>query len=199
MSEKIYLKLKIVILGDSSTNKTEFLSTFSGNQEQSLTTLGLDVMNKYIQIDDMLITLVIYDTVERENFKNYVPETLKGAHGAIYLYDITNKSSFEKLKQKYINNIEGKYRDVKFIITGNKIDLNEHREVSKEEVLKFCEEKNLEHIEISSKSNDNVNACFKMLINSIVKDKSKEDLIKLYGNKDNYNICKEEENKLEKK
>ena len=38
-----------------------------------------------------------------------------------------------------------------------------------------------------------------MLINSIVKDKSKEDLIKLYGNKDNYNICKEEENKLEKK
>jgi len=82
-------------------------------------------MNKYIQIDDMLITLVIYDTVERENFKNYVPEALKGAHGAIYLYDITNKSSFEKLKQKYINNIEGKYRDVKFIITGNKIDLNE--------------------------------------------------------------------------
>ena len=156
-------------------------------------------MNKYIQIDDMLITLVIYDTVERENFKNYVPEALKGAHGAIYLYDITNKSSFEKLKQKYINNIEGKYRDVKFIITGNKIDLNEHREVSKEEVLKFCEEKNLEHIEISSKSNDNVYACFKMLINSIVKDKSKEDLIKLYGNKDNYNICKEEENKLEKK
>ena len=152
-------------------------------------------MNKYIQIDDMLITLVIYDTVERENFKNYVPETLKGAHGAIYLYDITNK----KLKQKYINNIEEKYRNVKFIITGNKIDLNEHREVSKEEVLKFCEEKNLEHIEISSKSNDNVNACFKMLINSIVKDKSKEDLIKLYGNKDNYNICKEEENKLEKK
>ena len=41
MSEKIYLKLKIVILGDSSTNKTEFLSIFSGNQEQSLTTLGL--------------------------------------------------------------------------------------------------------------------------------------------------------------
>ena len=90
-----------------------------------------------------------------------IPEALKGAHDAIYLYDITNKSSFEKLKQKYINNIEGKYRDVKFIITGNKIDLNEHREVSKEEVLKFCEEKNLEHIEISSKSNDNVNACLK--------------------------------------
>ena len=41
MSEKIYLKLKIVILGDSSTNKTKFLSTFSENQEQSLTTLGL--------------------------------------------------------------------------------------------------------------------------------------------------------------
>ena len=57
----------------------------------------------------------------------------------------------------------------------------------------------MEHIEISLKSNDDVNACFKMLINSIVKDKSKEDLIKLYGNKDNYNICKEEENKLEKK
>ena len=47
--------------------------------------------------------------------------------------------------------------------------------------MKFCEVKKVAHIEVNSKSSIDIKESFDMLIKSIIKDKTKEQLIKLYG------------------
>ena len=65
--------------------------------------------------------------------------------------------------------------------------------------MKFCELKKVEHIEVSSLLNINVTECFNMLIQSIIKDKTKEELIDRYGKIYKDENCEIENEKKKKK
>ena len=74
-------------------------------------------------------------------------------------YDITDRCSFEDLC-KWIKNIE-KYADGSIIIlSGNKLDLQEKREVSYEEGLQFAQQYGFQFFETSAKEDLNVNNLF---------------------------------------
>ena len=64
------------------------------------------------------------------------------------------------------------------------------RQVSKDMVKSFCEKYNIESIEVSSRLGTNVSKCFETLTKLIIGNKSKEELLREIGSKNNQNLNK---------
>ena len=103
---------------------------------------------------------------------------MKGADGIMYVYDITEKGSFDNLKN-WIRQSEDSTEGFKKIIVGNKSDLELDRNVPKESLQKFCDDRKLKGVEVSAKLGTNVSETFECLAKMILADKSKEEIIKV--------------------
>ena len=147
MSDNSEIRLKIILLGDSTTKKTSFISRYFGGEElsQQKATIGILIRHKSIYMRDMRINLIIVETAGQERYRSIAMNFVKSAHGAILLYDITNISTFESLQKYYIKNIEEINPNIKYIIVGNNSDLENYRSISREEVRKYCEIKNVQN------------------------------------------------------
>ena len=62
---------------------------------------------------------------------------------------------------------------------GNKCDLEEEREVSKEELEEYCKEKKIEFYETSAIKNINLKEVFNRIVDLIFQDKTDEEIIKI--------------------
>ena len=130
----------------------------------------------------MKIHLRTWDTAAQEKYQNIWKSCLRGADGVFLIYDITNRANFENLKNKYIKAVEGPPEDIKYIIVGNKMDLENARDISREEVKAFCNGKNIKEFEVSSELNINIDLCFNTLVELIIGNKSKDEFLKKKGN-----------------
>lgn len=108
----------------------------------------------------------MWDTAGQERFKALIPSYLKNAHSIILTFDITAKSTFNSLS-KWLQEIKDHVQDNVFIIvTGNKIDQKNKRQVSQEEAEKFCNERGLSYVETSAITGDGIKKLFDMITNS---------------------------------
>lgn len=93
-----------------------------------------------------------------------------------FLYDICNPLSLNTLKE-IVENIKHiiNRNNIKYILIGNKIDLEKKREVEFNEGKKYSEENNILFNEVSAKNGNNVSAIFDILSNKIFEKKKKEE------------------------
>ena len=176
--------LKFIILGDSGVGKTNLLLRYVGESfsENYIATLGIDFKMKNVIYNDVKVALQIWDTAGQERFRSITKSFLKGTDGIIFMYDISKKDSFLNLKN-WISEIDNsKLPDVKFIICGNKIDLEENRQVTEEMKKKLSKEIDSEIIEISAKKGIKIEEPFDMLINKIFNNMNKEQIFRRYAN-----------------
>ena len=128
---------KILIIGDSGVGKTGFLHRLiEGSFSESFeTTIGVDFKTKNFQVDGKKIKTQFWDTAGQERFRSITRAYIRGTQGTLLLYDITNRNTFNSLVEwlgyfkEYPNNL--------IVLLGNKCDLTERREVTKEEAQKF--------------------------------------------------------------
>jgi Ras-related protein Rab-6A len=132
---------------------------FNNEYEASI---GVDFFSKTIKYKGKTIKLQIWDSAGQEKFRSLIPNYIRGSSLVFIVYDITNKKSFDNLQTwiDFVNNIENS----NIVILGNKVDLDSQRQVTTEEVEKFCEEKNYEFYEVSAKEDNNLN---NMLFHSV--------------------------------
>lgn len=116
---------KYVIVGDSSVGKSSLLVRFTDNyfQESWLPTIGVDFKIRNFEMNGKSIKANIWDTAGQERFKNITRVYYKGAHSAILVYDITDKQTFENIRQWYNEVKEMAGDNVKYVLVGNKNDL----------------------------------------------------------------------------
>ena len=176
------INLKILILGDSSVGKTTLLLKYVDGYFPTIyvATIGVEFKVKKINVNGIDLNLQIWDTAGQERFRGVTRNFMKGADGIIYAYDITKKSSFDSLKNWIIQSEESTV-GFKKIIIGNKTDLESERVVSKEAFQKFCQNKNIQGIEVSAKNGNNVDKCFELIAKLIIEGKTKEQLIEKYS------------------
>ena len=146
------INLKILILGDSSVGKTSLLLKYADGYFPTIyvATIGVEYKIKQININGLDINLQIWDTAGQERFRSITRNFMKGADGIMYVYDITQKSSFDNIKN-WIRDSEESTEGFQKIIVGNKCDLELDRSVSKELLQKLCDDKKLKCIEASAK------------------------------------------------
>ena len=180
-SKEDQINLKILILGDSSVGKTSLLLKYTDGYFPTIyvATIGVEYKIKKITINNININLQIWDTAGQERFRSITQSFIKGADGILYVYDITQKKTFDDLKT-WISQSEESAEGFKKIIVGNKVDLEEERVISKEKLKKFCDDRNIQGFEVSAKIGKNLSECFEALAKLIVGDKTKDELIQTY-------------------
>ena len=172
VNEKYDQKIKVMIIGETEVGKTALITKYTRDMfgGHYLTTIGIDFQNKYININGKTIKMEIWDTAGQERFRNIAKNYFQTSDGFLLVYDTTNKKSFEKLnywtEQISLNAEE----NTKYIVVGNKSDLEGKRQVDKEEGEKFAKENKVQFYETSAKTGLNVNKVFELLAKEIIDD-----------------------------
>jgi Ras-related protein Rab-2A len=137
--------------------------------------MGADISMKTIDFEGKTIALQLWDFNGEERFKALLPVYARGSAGGILMYDITRKESLEKAYDWLIifknSVIEGNI-NVPIILVGGKLDLYERRAVSFDSASSFGQINKLtDYIECSSKTGQNVDLVFNMIVNDILKSR----------------------------
>ena len=172
MSQENFDELyKIVLIGDSGVGKSNILSRYIHDEFSidTKTTVGVEFGSKIITISNKKLKIQLWDTAGQEKFKAVTNIYYKGAKGALIIYDITRRETFENIN-KWILELKNNEDNVIIILIGNKSDLEENREVDYDIGKNFAEENNMIFFETSALSGrgvDNVfnNTCQKIYEN----------------------------------
>ena len=171
-------RCQILLIGDSSVGKTSLIQRYANGifKEEYLATCGLDLYTKHEIINNMNVLVNLWDTAGQERFKSLTPNYFKNAEGVILTYDITKTESFENLKY-WMNSIETNLGDKKIfipiIIVGNKLDMEDMREITKENADNLSKEYNYKYFETSAKTGEGVDDAFRDLVNQILEKSDK--------------------------
>ena len=187
------IKLKILIIGDSNVGKTSMLLNYTDNYfpESHLATIGVEYKVKKITTNKYNITLQIWDTAGQERFRSITKSFFRNTNGILFVYDITSRKSFQSVKD-WIKDSEMHDSGFEKVLCGNKVDLEQQRQVKIDELKEFGMKKKIDVIETSAKSNINIDESFKKLIDLILSNKSEEEIQKEFGikNKNDINLTK---------
>ena len=149
-------KYKLIFLGDQGVGKSCILNRFMNGTftEEYQATIGLDFQSKNVQIDNQDIHLLLYDTAGQEKFRSLIPMYTRDANIILLVYEVTSKDSFLHLNH-WLNDLTTVKKDeVIFVVVGNKTDLEDKREVSREEGEQFAKDNDYLFAEVSAKTGE---------------------------------------------
>ncbi|PIK41000.1 putative GTPase-like isoform X1 [Apostichopus japonicus] len=127
----------------------------------------IDFKIRTIELDGKKIKLQIWDTAGQERFRTITTAYYRGAMGIMLVYDITNQKSFDNIRNWIRNIEEHASADVEKMILGNKCDMDDKRQVSKEKGEKLAIEYGIKFMETSAKASINVEEAFVTLARDI--------------------------------
>ncbi|KAK8478346.1 hypothetical protein V6N13_144552 [Hibiscus sabdariffa] len=155
--------IKLLLIGDSGVGKSCLLLRFSDGSFTTsfITTIGIDFKIRTIELDGKRIKLQIWDTAGQERFRTITTAYYRGAMGILLVYDVTDESSFNNIRN-WIRNIEQHASDnVNKILVGNKADMDESkRAVPTSRGQALADEYGIKFFETSAKTNLNVEEVF---------------------------------------
>jgi len=182
-------KFKLVFLGEQSVGKTSLITRFMYDSFDNTyqATIGIDFLVKTVTVRGRSVRLQLWDTAGQERFRSLIPCYIRESGLALVVYDITYRPSFD-LTSKWIDEIRGERgNDVIIMLIGNKVDLEEKRQISTEEGKKKAVELKALFMETSAKNGYNVKEVFNRVVMEIpddeVQNKGKEEQIKLIAEK----------------
>ncbi len=168
-AEEYEMMIKVILIGDSGVGKTNIMSKYLKNQfmENSKATVGVEFGSKLFNHQGHKIKAQIWDTAGQEKYNSLTSSYYRGAQGALVVYDITQKDSFEKV-EKLVNDLREKSETkIYIILVGNKIDKEQNRIISKEEGENLAEKLKIDFCEVSAKSGDGIDNAFQKLIDKV--------------------------------
>ena len=136
---------RVCLLGDAAVGKTSLLTRFCDNsfKENYSNTIGVDFRIVTLKFKNIISKLHIWDTAGQERFRSLALNYLNNSHGFIFVYDITNKQSFNNVVN-WINLALEKNRNyIANFLVGNKSDMDDERIVTKKEGENLAKEKKL--------------------------------------------------------
>ena len=164
---------KLIFLGESGTGaKTNLISQLIGNgfNESSLTTNIPSYATKFIQTDFGIISLELWDTVGQEKFRSLQNIFIKGSHCVILGYDITNKYTFNEIKNYHYDKVKNILSDEPLIyLVANKIDLIGEEQVTEEEAINFANKIGIKYFRVFAKTRAGIDELLEDITNSLIK------------------------------
>ena len=137
--------------------------------ESYISTIGVDFKIRTIEQDGKVVKMQIWDTAGQERFNSITQSYYRGAHGIFVVYDITNKESFDNVG-KWVNTVLAcctSNRIPRLVLVGAKSDLAEKRAVPTDVAQEFATSMDMDFIEVSAKTNNNVDYMFNSMCNQL--------------------------------
>jgi len=153
---------KYIIIGDTGVGKSCLLLQFTDKRFQPVhdLTIGVEFGARMVTIDGKQIKLQIWDTAGQESFRSITRSYYRGAAGALLVYDITRRETFNHLASWLEDARQHSNSNMTIMLIGNKSDLDHRRAVTVEEGEQFAKENGLIFMETSAKTADNVEQAF---------------------------------------
>ncbi|KAK1228699.1 Ras- protein Rab-4B [Marasmius sp. AFHP31] len=151
--------MKYIIIGEAGTGKSCLLHQFTHNsfKDHSQHTIGVEFSSRTIKLGEKRIKLQLWDTAGQERFRSVTRSYYRGAAGAILVYDITNRDSFNNLSRWLADAKALGSPHLVTVLVGNKSDRDEERQVEWAEASRWAAE-----------NGDNVEAPFMLAARSIL-------------------------------
>ncbi|CAG2181079.1 unnamed protein product, partial [Oppiella nova] len=156
-----FTRNNIILIGDSGVGKTSLLRQFTDNRfnANELTTHGVAFRSVDYNYDGLQLKIALWDSSSLPQYRQVSRLYYKDVSAALIVYDVTNRSTFDRLNN-WINTIREHSNILKYIaIVGNKLDLRDRFEanhVTRKEGLEFAQRKNVQFFESSAKLDINI-------------------------------------------
>ncbi|XP_040991146.1 ras-related protein RABA4c [Juglans microcarpa x Juglans regia] len=178
-NQKIDYVLKVVMIGDSAVGKSQLLARFTRNEFslESKATIGVEFQTKTLLIDHKTVKAQIWDTAGQERYRAVTSAYYRGAVGAMLVYDITKRQSFDHVT-RWLEELRGHAdKNIVIMLIGNKTDLGSLRAVPTEDAKEFAQRESLFFMETSALEATNVESAFLTILTEIYRIISKKSLI----------------------
>ncbi|THU58153.1 hypothetical protein C4D60_Mb03t11170 [Musa balbisiana] len=178
-NQRIDYVFKVVLIGDSAVGKSQLLARFARNEfsVDSKATIGVEFQTRTLNIDDKTIKAQIWDTAGQERYRAVTSAYYRGAVGAMLVYDITKRQTFDHVA-RWLDELRGHAdRNIVIMLIGNKSDLGSLRAVPIEDAKEFAQRENLFFMETSALEATNVEGAFVTVLTEIYRITSKKSLV----------------------
>ncbi|KAL2478515.1 Ras-related protein RABA4c [Forsythia ovata] len=176
---KIDYVFKIVLIGDSAVGKSQLLARYARNEFSldSKATIGVEFQTRTIEVDHKTVKAQIWDTAGQERYRAVTSAYYRGAMGAMLVYDITKRQSFDHMA-RWLEELRGHAdKNIVIMLIGNKSDLGTLRAVPVEDAKEFAQRENLFFMETSALEATNVEPAFLNILTEIYRVVSKKALV----------------------
>ncbi|XP_064359176.1 ras-related protein Rab-4B [Dromaius novaehollandiae] len=162
MSETYDFLFKFLVIGSAGTGKSCLLHQFIENKfkQDSNHTIGVEFGSKVVNVGGKTVKLQIWDTAGQERFRSVTRSYYRGAAGALLVYDITSRETYNALTNWLTDARTLASPNIVIILCGNKKDLDADREVTFLEASRFAQENELMFLETSALTGENVEEAF---------------------------------------
>ena len=160
--------LNFALLGESTVGKTQIIRRFYNFEfmTEAIGTIGVDFQIQTYELKNKnKIKIKVWDTAGQERYNMVITQLTQNCQGIILVYDITKKTTFDKLNEWYQKLQQKVTKKCPVIIVGNKSDLENYREVKFQDGKLFADKLNCKFFETSAKENQNIKTIFDELIN----------------------------------
>lgn len=115
---------KVVLVGHFGVGKSSLVRRFVQNtfSDSYLVTIGVHILKKEIKIDDLNLTLIIWDIEGKDDIQKVRSSYLLGTSGFIYVIDPTRPQTFERFNEE-MDFIKINFPTSKLVSVANKSDL----------------------------------------------------------------------------
>ncbi len=155
MSDDRNNTIKVILVGDTGAGKTNLITVAAGYQfnSNSLTTTSCSYIQKIVVKNKIEYKINLWDTIGQEKYRSLTKIFLKDSKIVIFVYDITNKDSFNSLQfwKKIIDEVLGP--TPVFGVVGNKSDLYLNEKVKEEEGEEYAKKIGAKFSITSAKTN----------------------------------------------
>ena len=160
---------KIVLIGDSFVGKTNIMSKYLKNEfhEDSKATVGVEFGAKKFDIEGKSVKAQIWDTAGQERYKSITTTYYRGAKGALIVYDITRKETFDSVDRWISELVNSGDKNMTMLLIGNKCDLDNQRQVTKEQGEEKAKAFKVAFLETSASSGENLDVAFEMIMKEV--------------------------------
>lgn len=162
---------KIALIGDSGIGKTSILIRFVDDlfKNDTTSTIGVDFKLVSFKIEDKLAKMQIWDTCGSERFKSLTSSFIKSCSVFVLVFDLTKQKSFLNL-ESWIKLIKENVNPKLLCLVGNKSDLEDQRQVTLEEAIKFSNKHELKYLETSARTNFGIEKLFSYIAEKLYDD-----------------------------
>lgn len=168
---------KIILLGAAAVGKSNMVNQFVNGQfeETYLSTIGINCLDKLFNFNGKKVKIKFFDTAGQERYDSLSSTVLRKADGAIFVYSITSRESFDKINF-WITELQNKGKNSKVLmLIGNKIDLEDERKVSFQEGETKANEIGCPFMETSAKTGENIKESFEKASRILYLKKSEDE------------------------
>ena len=153
---------KYIVIGDSAVGKSCIVAKYlqGGFDEEFKTTIGIEFGSKDLTINGKVYRLQIWDTAGQESFRSITRAYYKNSACSFIVYDVTNKQSFLNVQDWFNECKKQTPRTITMVLIGNKVDLEDKREVTYEEGENFARDNSMLFYETSAKNGNNIENMF---------------------------------------